>query len=165
MQDETGKKYSDLAVDVWHCDADGNYSLPALNRSKTSTQSNFLRGVQLTDINGMVEFNTIYPGWYPRRAVHIHLKIHSKSACPQSQHYKLGAVCHTGQIFFPEEVSEQVSRLAPYCRNKIPRTHHLDDFIFREQNGEGSLAEILAGREVTEHGVVAVAYLTMAART
>lgn len=35
----------------------------------------FLRGYQVTDSNGAVEFTTIYPGWYSGRTVHIHYKI------------------------------------------------------------------------------------------
>ena len=34
----------------------------------------FLRGTQESNVDGLVEFHTIYPGWYPGRAVrHIHV--------------------------------------------------------------------------------------------
>src|SRR5262249_11675585 len=50
------------AVDVWHCDALGEYS-----DVQGNTQA-FLRGVQLTDGRGLAVFDTIYPGWYQGRA-------------------------------------------------------------------------------------------------
>ena len=54
-------------VDVWHCDATGSYSEPG---------EIFLRGLQVTNRDGIAEFTTIYPGWYPGRTVHIHGKVH-----------------------------------------------------------------------------------------
>lgn len=35
----------------------------------------FLRGRQITDANGVVSFLSVYPGWYPGRALHIHLLV------------------------------------------------------------------------------------------
>jgi protocatechuate 3,4-dioxygenase beta subunit len=54
-------------VDIWHCDAEGSYS---------ATGETYLRGAQVTDGDGIAEFTTIYPGWYPGRTVHIHAKVH-----------------------------------------------------------------------------------------
>ena len=59
-------------------------------RSRTSPGTNFLRGVQRTNAKGIATFRTIYPGWYPGRAVHIHVKVHVG-----------GDVVHAGQLFFP----------------------------------------------------------------
>jgi protocatechuate 3,4-dioxygenase beta subunit len=59
-------------VDIWHCDAAGLYSDVAAEGTAGQT---FLRGYQVTDSNGVVNFTTIYPGWYTSRAVHIHFKI------------------------------------------------------------------------------------------
>src|SRR4051812_15590975 len=53
---------SNAAVEIWQCDASGNYSeysQPGYN----GTGQTFLRGLQVTDANGQVTFNTIYPGW------------------------------------------------------------------------------------------------------
>jgi protocatechuate 3,4-dioxygenase beta subunit len=57
----------DAVVDIWHCDAEGNYSADG---------ETFLRGAQVTDRDGVVEFTTIYPGSYPGRTRHIHAKVH-----------------------------------------------------------------------------------------
>jgi protocatechuate 3,4-dioxygenase beta subunit len=47
----------------------------------------FLRGYQTTDANGVAEFLTIYPGWYPGRAVHIHFKIRNDPASRRAQEF------------------------------------------------------------------------------
>src|SRR5689334_7281750 len=57
------------AVDIWHADATGVYSGVAGN------SGSFLRGIQKSDANGLVVFDTVYPGWYRGRAVHIHVKV------------------------------------------------------------------------------------------
>ena len=62
---------ADAVVDVWHCDASGGYSGFEGNDGET-----YLRGAQVTNLDGIVEFTTIYPGWYPGRTVHIHAKVH-----------------------------------------------------------------------------------------
>ncbi len=60
-------------VDVWHCDKDGIYS--GFGSQGTAGET-FLRGMQVTDANGQVQFTTIYPGWYSGRLTHLHVKIH-----------------------------------------------------------------------------------------
>jgi protocatechuate 3,4-dioxygenase beta subunit len=58
---------TNAVVDVWHCDAEGSYS---------ATGETYLRGAQVTNRDGVAEFTTVYPGWYPGRTVHIHAKVH-----------------------------------------------------------------------------------------
>ena len=57
----------DAVVDIWHCDAEGSYS---------AEPETYLRGAQVTNRDGVAEFTTIYPGWYPGRTIHIHAKVH-----------------------------------------------------------------------------------------
>ncbi len=64
----------DAQVDIWHCDATGVYS-DVRDPGFSTVGKKFLRGYQLTDANGLARFQTIYPGWYPIRTVHIHFKI------------------------------------------------------------------------------------------
>ena len=61
-------------VDVWHCDAMGIYS-DVVERVFNTRGQRFLRGYQLTDAKGHVQFQTIFPGWYSGRTVHIHFTI------------------------------------------------------------------------------------------
>ncbi len=84
-------------VDVWHCDASGTYSgVQNLGGGADTTGETFLRGTQATDDKGIATFQTIYPGWYPGRTVHIHYKVILND----------NAVL-TSQIFFDEAVSDQ----------------------------------------------------------
>ncbi|QQS31092.1 MAG: hypothetical protein IPM47_09320 [Sphingobacteriales bacterium] len=65
----------DVRVNIWHCDKDGNYS-----GYGTQTGLTYLRGYQMTDTNGEVEFITILPGWYNGRVCHIHFQVYVSSA-------------------------------------------------------------------------------------
>ena len=101
------------AVDVWHCDAWGIYSGftsdgpdEPLNRGHDNTT--FLRGIQLTDANGIVEFSTIYPGWYVTRDVHIHVRVHVGGSTIDAR-YGGGHVTYTGQLFFNDEITDAVA--------------------------------------------------------
>src|SRR6266852_7312953 len=65
---------TNASVEVWQCDATGNYSEYS-QPGYDGTGQTFLRGVQTTDSQGKVTFRTIYPGWYMGRATHIHLEV------------------------------------------------------------------------------------------
>ena len=94
---------ADAQVDLWHCDAQGNYSEYANQVDGDFTSQHFLRGRQTTDANGMVSFMTIYPGWYPGRAPHTHIEIK-----------KDGQSLLVSQTSFPEAVSNEVYATADY---------------------------------------------------
>jgi protocatechuate 3,4-dioxygenase beta subunit len=82
-----------IAFEIWHCDADGVYSGPKAGMASET----FLRGTQMTDELGVAEFDTIYPGWYSGRAVHIHFKVH---VAPNR--------VATSQLYFDEEFSREL---------------------------------------------------------
>lgn len=65
-------------VNIWHCDARGVYSEfgQVAGNPADASDSSWLRGYQITDVNGICEFETIFPGWYPGRATHIHFDVH-----------------------------------------------------------------------------------------
>jgi protocatechuate 3,4-dioxygenase beta subunit len=104
----TCRPISGAVVDIWHCDAGGVYS----GFGAGSSNRSFLRGLQKTDAHGVAHFRTIYPGWYPGRTVHIHVKVHVG-----------GNVVHTGQLFFSDKVTDAAYRKTPYNRrpNRSPR--------------------------------------------
>jgi hypothetical protein len=121
----TCRTIRNAAVDIWHCDALGVYSGAVANNPGT----NFLRGVQRTNAKGVATFRTIYPGWYPGRAVHIHVKVHVG-----------GDVVHTGQLFFPATVSNAVYRRSPYRSHGTQAdTPNVTDAIFRNGGSKGML--------------------------
>jgi len=63
-----------VRVHIWHCDKDGLYSGYQGEEGLT-----YLRGWQMADTNGEVEFITILPGWYPGRVCHIHFQVYVSS--------------------------------------------------------------------------------------
>jgi protocatechuate 3,4-dioxygenase beta subunit len=87
------KPINGALVEIWHCDAEGAYSgypeeiahdpwkgflfLGSTSGTHVNpiNEKRFLRGAQVTDASGHVEFETIFPGWYEPRAPHIHVKI------------------------------------------------------------------------------------------
>lgn len=111
-------------VDIWHCNALGVYS-DVSDRSFNTVGKKFLRGSQVTDAKGQVQFITIYPGWYPGRTVHIHFKIRSGSA--SGQNYEL-----TSQLYFDDAVTDRVYAQAPYASNGERTTRNADDGIFSD---------------------------------
>jgi protocatechuate 3,4-dioxygenase beta subunit len=113
------------AVDLWHCDAGGTYSGFAQEGTEGLT---WLRGIQRTDRNGVATLVTIYPGWYRGRTVHIHVQVHVG-----------GNVVHTGQLFFPEKLTDAVYRRAPYTRRGARDVRNADDSIFRNGGSRSML--------------------------
>ena len=83
-----------------------------------------MRGIQATDASGVATFQTVYPGWYRGRTVHIHVKVHIG-----------GSVVHSGQLFFNETVNAQVMALAPYRNNTWTRKKNSSDGIYNNQGG------------------------------
>jgi protocatechuate 3,4-dioxygenase beta subunit len=90
-------------LDVWHCDAAGNYS----DVSGGGAGKKFLRGYQITDANGSAAFTTIYPGWYPGRAVHVHFKLRLFAGSSKTYEF-------TSQFFFDEALTSVVHAQSPY---------------------------------------------------
>ena len=112
------------SVDVWHCDAGGAYS-----GTGGEADERFLRGVQRTDAKGLAVFRTIYPGWYPGRTVHVHVMVHVA-----------GNVVHTGQLYFPDALTDRVFRRAPYRRRPGRTTRNAADSIYRNGGRLSTLA-------------------------
>lgn len=116
LVDGSGEPLRDAAVEIWHCDALGRYSgFPPPDSTVEVTadtaprvaylpDQTFLRGSQDTDAAGMVEFTTIYPGWYPGRTIHIHLMVHAAGHT------------FTSQLYFPEDTNERVLTAQPYAQ-------------------------------------------------
>lgn len=111
-------------VDVWHCDALGVYSDVQDNNFGSTRGTKFLRGYQLTDANGQATFTTIYPGWYPGRAVHIHFKIRNGASYQQVHEF-------TSQFFFDESVTDQVHAQLPYSQKGYRTLKNEGDGIYR----------------------------------
>jgi protocatechuate 3,4-dioxygenase beta subunit len=112
VRDSACEPIPDAVVDIWHCDAGGAYSEEA---------DPFLRGVQVTNGEGIAEFTTIYPGWYQGRTVHIHAKVHLDAS-----------TVLTTQLFFDDAVTDRVFARAPYDSRGERDQRNDSDGIFDE---------------------------------
>jgi len=156
VDSDTCEPIRDAAVDIWHCDALGVYSGEPSEGSEGET---YLRGIQLTDGNGLAEFATIYPGQYPGRTTHIHVKVHIGGR-QSAGTYSGGHVSHTGQLFSSDRRDAEVFALAPYNRNPAEITTRSADGVFRDQAGSSSvLALIRVGNSLARDGFTARATL------
>lgn len=113
----------------------------------------YLRGTQLTDRNGFVEFTTVFPGWYRGRCVHIHTKVHVGGTMTDSG-YEGGHTCHTGQLFFAEEAVLASAEVAPYSTSTTPRTTLDEDGIYPGNGAEGGLLRLQYRKGKIAKGVV-----------
>lgn len=123
-----------VAVDIWQCDALGTYSWYAAAGDDDGpallAHGTFLRGCQRLAQDGACRFRTIYPGWYSGRAVHIHFKLlHADGT-------------RTGQLYFPEELTDGVHQGDPYRSRPRRDTMNADDVIYRD----GGAATLLQPR-------------------
>ncbi|MBK7874059.1 MAG: protocatechuate dioxygenase [Saprospiraceae bacterium] len=69
-----------VRVNIWHCDKDGLYSGYSQSNNAGQAGLTYLRGYQMTDANGEVNFITIFPGWYTGRICHIHFQVYVSSS-------------------------------------------------------------------------------------
>ncbi|WP_053846329.1 intradiol ring-cleavage dioxygenase [Streptomyces sp. NRRL B-24085] len=138
------------AVEIWHCDAWGYYSAyttanpggsaPAESEDgSTANDSTYLRGYQIANANGVVKFETIFPGWYTPRTCHIHVKVHTGGS-KEDGTYEGGKVNHTGQLFFDDTVAEAVFALEPYSRHSGSYTTLDNDMVY---DGGGTSSGLL----------------------
>ena len=125
-------------VDVWHADAIGLYSgyerQPGTGEPLPSVVGKtFLRGTQLTNQDGQVDFRTIYPSWYGGRTPHVHFKV-----------FLGGDEAVASQLFFPDEFNNEVfAEWEPYsARSERRRTFNADDSFLRGGRVEGAFCEV-----------------------
>jgi protocatechuate 3,4-dioxygenase beta subunit len=133
---------SSAIVDIWHCDKDGYYSEYGGTGMQTAnfTSVHFLRGRQVTDVNGLVTFTSIFPGWYPGRAPHIHVHIYDAS----------GTSLLVTQIAFPTDVCNTVyTQATSFYTKGTQDTSNAGDSIF---------ADSLASELATVSGSISAGY-------
>ena len=138
------------SVEIWQCDATGDYSAfrDDGGGKDAAAGTTFLRGTQPATADGIVEFATLYPGWYRGRAVHIHLRVH-----------RAGETVLTSQLFFPDDYTDTVYAAAPYARFGTPDTRNADDGIAGDPTTEGTLLTVRGAD--TGHGPGTLALLNL----
>ena len=86
----------------------------------------FLRGSQVANDQGEVEYLTIYPGWYNPRAVHVHVKVHLG-----------GEELLTTQLYFPDDLTDSIHQTEHYSeRYPTPFPNSKDGVKYWTTGGE-----------------------------
>jgi len=144
----------DAVVEIWHCDANGLYSGAeslssaggaggsAGDADLTPTDDRrYLRGAQVTGADGIVQFVTIWPGWYRGRTVHVHVMVHVANDRAL-----------TSQLMFLEDLNATVFSRAPYDARTGRETFNSSDSIYRKsmlasvaEEGDGYVGAIVLG--------------------
>lgn len=128
------RPFAGVAVYVWHCDAEGRYSMYTGGVEDRS----WLRGVQVTDADGQVTFTSIFPGCYPGRWPHIHFEVYPDAASITDS----GNAIATSQLAFPESASSAVYARAGYgdSASNLGRLSLASDMVFGDDGGALQLA-------------------------
>ncbi len=124
---DVGSVVAGAAIYVWHCDANGDYSM----YSQAVVNENYLRGVQETDADGRVGFVSVFPGAYPGRWPHIHFEVYPSLADATTASNLL----RTSQLAFPEDVCAEVysdGTLYPQSARNLERTPLSQDNVFSD---------------------------------
>lgn len=124
--DESCAPVENAIVDIWHTRNSGLYSGPdAIDFCTTGDADarthRYFRGMQTTNENGRVDFNTCYPGWYPGRTIHIHFQI------------RIGGTDYaTSQLYFPQALSDEIfASHVDYAEFGAPDTTNAEDGVVR----------------------------------
>ena len=88
--DRSCRPVAGALLDLWHCDAAGQYDNDGYR----------LRGHQFSDAEGRFVFETIVPGKYPGRTRHYHVKVQAP-----------GRSILTTQLYFPGEPGNEGDRI------------------------------------------------------
>lgn len=125
-------------VRVWHTNLEGSYSGQTPNngmclQDQDYSNSDFFRGVQTSDAEGRVFFDTCFPGWYRGRAVHIHFQVVNN-----------GQTSRISQLTFPDATISEIFDSHPdYAEYGQPDTAVATDNIFSRVSGDEQSALIL----------------------
>jgi protocatechuate 3,4-dioxygenase beta subunit len=127
---------SGAAVYIWHCDAQGRYSM----YDNEISGENYLRGVQATDAQGNVTFTTIFPAAYQGRWPHIHFEVYASL----SEATAAGKISATSQLALPEETCKTVYATSGYdgSTQNLAQTSLQRDMVFGDDGGVHQLAAI-----------------------
>ena len=133
-----------LRVDAWHCNVDGYYSgyvTSAHLGQQDNTTERFMRGIQMTDAFGEVEFLTKFPGWYPGRTCHIHFQVF------------LGSMVQvTSQFAYPTaEKNALLTTHAPYTTWGADPLDFTTDGIFSQGNYNLQIATLTFNETTQEY--------------
>ncbi|HEY4178480.1 MAG TPA: hypothetical protein VGM90_16650 [Kofleriaceae bacterium] len=144
-------------VKIWHTNHEGIYSGETPNPSMcnannaTYIAANFMRGVQTTDANGVVAFDTCFPGWYNGRAIHIHFQVKNGSTT-----YRIS------QLFFPEALTTAIFTSQPlYKTYGQPNTTFANDNVLSPITGDARNRLVFDYAQMTDGAMLASKVVTV----
>lgn len=144
-------------VKIWHTDRAGVYSGETPNQAfcsnndPTAIAANWGRGVRTTDANGVVYFDTIFPGWYPGRAIHIHFQVKNGDTT-----YRIS------QLFFPEDVTAGIfAHHVDYTEYGQPDRTLANDGVIAPISGDARDRLILDVAKMTDRAMLASKVVTV----
>jgi protocatechuate 3,4-dioxygenase beta subunit len=117
------KPIANAKVKIWHTQLTGSYSGNTPNNGAclklaSDAEKHYFRGVQTTDADGRVDFDSCFPGWYGGRTIHIHFTI------------TVGNKSATSQLVFEQSlVSEIFSSHSEYSPFGQPDTTNANDNV------------------------------------
>ncbi|MFE1290501.1 intradiol ring-cleavage dioxygenase [Streptomyces sp. NPDC058751] len=153
VDDDTCVPIGNALVEIWHCDALGEYSgFVGNNGHSEPDDGTFLRGGVLTNTSGVANITTLYPGWYRGRCVHIHVKVHTGVTLTSDGSFTGGREIHTGQLFFNETITAAMARVSPYSTNTVTRTTLAQDSIYDDGGASSGLLTLTALGSTTSAG-------------
>jgi len=139
-----------VQVDIWSCNASGIYSAES---SESTTGQSWLRGYQLTDSAGKVEFSTIIPGWYSGRTTHIHMRFRSTYDETDT------SGSNTMQVFFDQTLIDTLSTsVSPYSTEGTNPTTNASDRVYTQQE-QGTTLLTLTGSNTAGYTATFNAYM------
>jgi protocatechuate 3,4-dioxygenase beta subunit len=127
---------ANAAVYLWQCDMDGRYSL----YSSGVTNQNYLRGVQEAGGDGVLTFQSVFPGAYPGRWPHIHFEVYPSLTAATGAGSKLA----TSQIALPQDACQEVYGTDGYGASlrTLAGSSLTRDGVFRDDGGVRQLATV-----------------------
>lgn len=117
----------------------------------------WLRGVQKTDKDGVVQFNTLFPGHYEGRTIHIHVMAHLNAKPLPNGTLIDNTAAYVGQMYFDQNLIYAVEQKSPYNTNKQKLTPNSGDFILQQdisQGGNPFMTHKMVGNKL-EDGLIA----------
>ena len=125
-----------MAVYLWQCDAEGVYSIYG------AADRNYLRGVGISDAEGVVRFTTVFPACYPGRWPHLHFEVFSSAETAVSGKSAL----LTSQFALPEPACSAVYASQPLYASSRASFRDVSltrDGVFRDASAAELAAQTL----------------------
>ncbi|MFO0680714.1 MAG: hypothetical protein U0234_01630 [Sandaracinus sp.] len=129
-------------VEIWHTrnsglysgtDDTGEFNVGFCTGNDADAQAHhYFRGIQTTDANGRVDFDTCFPGWYSSRAIHIHFIV-----AIGTDRYLIS------QLFFPQDVIDEIFASHPdYESFGAPDTTNTTDSVLGSTDATDYIVDI-----------------------